>query len=371
MKNLLSAFGFLLISTVGVCQVVDIPDPHFKILLVNNSEINTNGDEEIQVEEAAAFKGTISYSHMNLFDLKGIEAFTALTELYCSENNLTSLDVSANTSLIKLSCSSNKLETLDVSSNEKLTHLYCGNNKLSQLDVSNNIKLKYFDCAMNQLTNIDVSSHFDLLQFDIICNNIKHADVSSNSALRVFYCRHNPLDSIDVSANKNLIMLDCYDTHLKKLNVKNGNNSNFLLFYSKGNPELSCIEVDNAKLAETNWRGQWGADSTSSFSEDCNTTIEEEINFIGAIYPNPATTHLTVINPTLSPTDFSIYDISGKLILKGNFSPYPVYDRYGAILNSGDFLENITISISDFAAGAYIVELVSEEGSSRQKFIKQ
>jgi hypothetical protein len=50
--------------------------------------------------------------------LKGIEDFTALTELSIIDGSLlTSLDVSKNLALTKLICSSNRLSSLDISKN--------------------------------------------------------------------------------------------------------------------------------------------------------------------------------------------------------------------------------------------------------------
>ncbi len=108
---------------------VNIPDANFKAYLVGDSAINTNGDREIQVSEASVFNDTIDCSYKNISNLKGIEAFTALTELYCGVNQLTSLDVSQNTALTKLFCGGNQLTSLDVSKNTALTGLNCDGNK--------------------------------------------------------------------------------------------------------------------------------------------------------------------------------------------------------------------------------------------------
>ena len=91
-------------------QNVNIPDANFKAYLVGNTAINTNGDSEIQVSEASAFTDTINCSEMSISNLTGIEAFTALTNLWCYENQLTSLDVSKNTALTFLTCDGNKFD---------------------------------------------------------------------------------------------------------------------------------------------------------------------------------------------------------------------------------------------------------------------
>ena len=55
---------------------------------------------------------------------------TALTELRCSANQLTTLDVSQNTALIELECVANQLTTLDVSKNTSLQNISCSFNAI-------------------------------------------------------------------------------------------------------------------------------------------------------------------------------------------------------------------------------------------------
>ena len=129
---LLTLISFLALNSYA--QNVYIPDANFKAYLVGNNLINTNGDTEIQVSEAVAFTGTITCGRgvrsnaTSITDLTGIEAFTALTYLYCYNNKLTSLDVTQNTALTYLDCSTNKLTSLDVTQNTALTYLYCREN---------------------------------------------------------------------------------------------------------------------------------------------------------------------------------------------------------------------------------------------------
>ena len=64
-----------------------------------------------------------------------------VTDLHCSENQLTSLDVSGCTALTELRCSENQLTNLNVSGCTALTKLYCFSNQLTSLDVSKNTAL--------------------------------------------------------------------------------------------------------------------------------------------------------------------------------------------------------------------------------------
>ena len=77
----------------------------------------------------------IDIDSQNIADLKGIEYFTALTQLWCDYNELTSLDVSKNTALTRLCCAGNQLTSLDVSQNTALITLYCYENQINETEM--------------------------------------------------------------------------------------------------------------------------------------------------------------------------------------------------------------------------------------------
>ena len=101
---------FLFANLFG--QNVYIPDANFKADLLGNPEINTNGDTEIQVSEASSFDGAIDCQDISISDLTGIEAFIAITELNCRENNISSLNVSSNIALTVLICDENNMTSV-------------------------------------------------------------------------------------------------------------------------------------------------------------------------------------------------------------------------------------------------------------------
>jgi hypothetical protein len=175
-------------------QNVNIPDANFKAYLINNTAINSNGDKKIQVSEASAFNGNIDCHKMNISNLKGIEAFTALTQLSCYENQLTSLDVTNNTALTELSCYDNQLTSLNVTKNTALEDLSCYKNKLTSLDVSKNTVLINLSCYSNKLTSLDVSKNNDLFDLSCYYNKLTSLDVSKNTALTYLRCFGNSFD---------------------------------------------------------------------------------------------------------------------------------------------------------------------------------
>jgi hypothetical protein len=97
--------------------------------------------------------GGLDIDNMNITDLTGIEDFIALTTLYCSDNGLTSLDLSQNTALVYLYCYNNLLTSLDLSSNTDLEWAGLYNNNLTSLDLRNGLSTNYnmsIDVRQNQ-----------------------------------------------------------------------------------------------------------------------------------------------------------------------------------------------------------------------------
>lgn len=313
-------------------QNVYIPDANFKAYLVGEAAINTNLDAEIQVSEAAAFTGLVNCQGLSVADLTGIEAFTSMTALYCDQNQLTTLDLTYNTALQVLEAHTNQLTSLNVSTCTALQDLSCGYNNLTGLDISSNLALSTLYCNDNQLTALDVSSHTALSNFNCAGNNLTSLDVSSNPILTQLYCQNNELVS---------------------LNVANGYNTNFAWLVALGNPNLTCIEVDDAGYSAANWvSGNFYFDAGVTFSEDCGSIT----GLNGAAAQNPVTVYP---NPTNGLLQFSAYanaeltNVTGQVILvsKG--------------INAMD--------LSDQPAGVYFLTLTDNSGQTilRSRVVKE
>lgn len=111
----------------------------------------------LSAEEIAAVT-SIDCWKKGVTDLTGIEYFTELTKLVCSENLLTELNVESNTALTFLNCGGNQLTELNLSNNTALHDLFCEENQLTVLDVSNNTALDSLDCYYNQMTSLDLTN---------------------------------------------------------------------------------------------------------------------------------------------------------------------------------------------------------------------
>ena len=202
----------------------------------------------------------------NLTSLAGIEFFESLTELYCSSNQLTTLDVSKSTLLTQLICQNNKLAILNVSKNTALTILECGGNQLTSLDVSKNIELTLLYCYTNKLTALDVSKNRALTGLycfgnqlttlgvskntaltSLLCyeNQITTLNVSKNTVLTELWCGYNQLKTLDVRKNTALTDLRCYCNQLTTLDTSN--NTELTILWCSDNL-LSSLDVSNNKL---------------------------------------------------------------------------------------------------------------------------
>jgi|GEM_PF-1708405 len=167
-------------------HLVDITDNNFRAYLKKTiPNAFPDGGEQMNANHSSVKElDKISVSNKGIKTLKGIEYFTGLKKLFCSKNQLTSLDLSKNTALNSLYCSDNQLTSLNIAGCKALTGLYCYNNKLTTLNVS----------ANTALTNLSFHD-----------NDLKSLDLSQNTALTYLNCYNNSgLTTLDLSKHPDL-----------------------------------------------------------------------------------------------------------------------------------------------------------------------
>ncbi|MCI2228687.1 T9SS type A sorting domain-containing protein [Polaribacter sp. MSW13] len=310
---------------------------------------------------------SLNLNHKNISDLTGIEDFVALEELRCSATNISSLDLSNNTALSYLSCYGTSLENLDVSNNTLLEYLDCSyNDSLISVDVSDLTALTHVNCSYSELLNSLNLSYTNSIE-TLYCNNtaltslgmpssliklramntpLSNIGFSNSPALEDIDCGNTALTVVDLSSNPALINISLYNNNLTELNVKNGANTNINYFNTIGNPNLSCIEVDDVNYSTTNWET---IDNTSIFSENCSSLSVDQLSLNEfVLYPNPAT---DIFNVTSNQpiTRMELFDISGKRVLQTS---------------------NATqVNISELQPGFYLLRIFSENTKTVKKLI--
>jgi Leucine-rich repeat (LRR) protein len=185
-----------------------------------------------------------------------------LVEALLSQNNLVQLDVSANTSLEHLNCAFNDLTELNIDLNTLLKRLYGASNQLTALDLSNNSSLIDFDFSSNAINNLSLSNDLGALKRLNVSNNQIEGDLDLTT-MAISACVAQPTqtnfcpDSISINVSNNL---------LDFVNIQNGINGDIANLNAVNNPNLECIQVDDANTIGANWQ----KDETTSYNEDCN-----------------------------------------------------------------------------------------------------
>ena len=183
-------------------------DSNFETFCLWNFDSNKDG--QISIGEVDKIT-ELDISRKNISTIPEIQYFTSLTTLDCSNNQLTSLDMSGCTSLQTLNCSNNQLTSLDVSGYTSLQTLNCNHcNSMTFLNVSGCTNLTTLDCSNNFLESLDVSGCTSLQTLDGNWNLWTSLDVSGCTSLQTLNCNQcNSIESLNVSGCTSLMTLNC------------------------------------------------------------------------------------------------------------------------------------------------------------------
>lgn len=303
-------FCLLLLSNFAGAQILNIPDPVFKALLVgttannqnyplrayignNRVTIDTNNDGEIQVTEALAIKHLDFYSTtpINVTSLEGIGGFSNLNILVVNNVNLTTLDVtmlpamsfvniydmpflqSVNVSglplldwviieecpafttisvqnlpsLTYLDLNNNNLSSLDVSGAPNLIELVCNHNNLQTLTLENNINLKELFCTDNNISTLNTSAIPAVRNLIVSNNNLTTINTSGLADLEWLDISDNNVATLDLSTNIKLHSIVANNAHLNTIDVSNTN----AVTLSAKNNFIAYANLKNGKLFVT------------------------------------------------------------------------------------------------------------------------
>lgn len=240
--NIKVIYLVLVISVMNFCygQTVAVNDVNLETYLESNSLGNGITGDNLVTQALLEGVDELDISGLGISNLEVIKYFTNLEILDCSDNNLTSLDVSKNTLLEELYIEDNSLTELDLLENTELLKLDCSGtsgNAITSLGIYYNTKLTELDCSDNDLKFLDLSNNNKLVDLDCSGNDIQF--------------------SLDVS-NK--------DTQ-------------FTTFDATGNTDLTCIQVDADDLTHMNDNLSAGKDVTASYSTNCTEIWIPDANF--------------------------------------------------------------------------------------------
>ena len=233
----------------------NFPDKEFRDWIKTN--ITGADDDVLTPDEISNIKRIDVSNKSEIKNLKGIEHFTALEELYCHSTGITTLDVSKNTLLKYFSCNNTNITTLDVLNNEQLTYLSCGFTDITTLDVSKNTQLTNLSCSSTGITILDVSKNEQLTELYCYSTGITILDVSKNKQLTKLYCDNTDITTLDVRNNEQLTELYCYSTGITTLDISKNeqltklycDNTDITTLDISKNNQLTYLDCTNTPLA--------------------------------------------------------------------------------------------------------------------------
>ena len=159
---------------------------------------------------------TLSIECRGITSLPDLTRFKNLKELYCSDNQITSLPTTLPQGLEILYCSNNQLTSLPTTLPQGLEILYCSNNQLTSLpDLIRFKNLREFNCYKNQITSLPTALPQSLETLCCFDNQLTYLPTLPEKTV-YFYYTNNPICNILDIDNNSLIKV--------KQNIKIVNN---------------------------------------------------------------------------------------------------------------------------------------------------
>lgn len=184
--------------TLKAGQILDIGTPknlgpYISQAILPEGMGTPNGDGSVTLSEldliALEEIETLDLSNKGLKNLSGIEVYSNLKSLNCTDNpGLTYLDVSGLTKLKILYCDRNALTTLKVTGLSNLWRLTCDQNQLTSLDLTGLSSLSQLNCVKNQLTSLNLAGLTSLSLLNCYENKLTELDISMLPALTELRC---------------------------------------------------------------------------------------------------------------------------------------------------------------------------------------
>lgn len=179
-----------------ILEQFDDPDPETE---VGDKKLSPNERDDTLISISGIIDEYYADEDMEIKNLKGIEFFTNLTNLYCGRIGLEELDVTGLSQLTTISCGGNYLTSLDLSKNPNLITVQCSDNDLTELILPENSKINMLHCYANNLTSIDTKQISNVTSFRCDQNELTELDLSGLTKLTQFRCVKNHLKVLDLS----------------------------------------------------------------------------------------------------------------------------------------------------------------------------
>lgn len=262
----------------------------------------------------------LTISILNISDLTGIEGFSSLTSLNCTNNNLTALPDRL----------PSKIQSLNIEHN-KITHLKNLPNTLKQLDCSNNeltslpelpFSLLMLDCSYNKIVVLPLLNNLTSL---FCTNNLLTVLPPLPSGLEGLVCSYNQLKVLP-SLPKSLIRVSCqYNLDIKCLPLLPEN-----LVYLDISKNIVCLPNVVKNLAVDMYEGITAKSVNLPICNvlrplPCDTfpqTIPKDSTILGdkipkiTIFPNPTEGGVNIKYQNCTIKKITVFNVIGQLLIE-------------------------------------------------------
>ncbi len=236
MKHVLVFICFLLVQH-GYGQYTLVPDPNFEQALIDLG-IDDDGLNGQFLTANAQGISTLNVSGKTIIDLTGIEAFVDLDQLFASNNNIETLDLSLlPETLWTLRLSNNALTEIDLTPIPNVVNLYLNDNNFIQINASNLSSMALLEVANQNIETLILNDCTNLQSLTVINTSIQTINLLDCVNLKWFRGFDSQLTSLDFSNNQEVEEVNCYNTPLTNIILPN-------------NPLLEFLDVSNTSLTD-------------------------------------------------------------------------------------------------------------------------
>lgn len=244
----------------------------------------------------------------------------------CKLNPITELDLSKCTELSELYCFENELTTLSLANNKKLTVLSAGANQLKEIDLSRLTKLKEVSLSFNKLTQLRLENCPSIEALALDHNELTELDLSGTTHLQ------------GLSLSNNKIAGEAAVRLVRTLPDRSGDEKGILMCYNKA--EFPDDTEEN------------------NFPEEA-LKLAKDRNWIASDGETP----LPLANPVITGEETSTHDLtidaSGCVALSDYYAAQ-LYSADGMLLSS--YAHGAPISLNQMPHGLYLLRVTKPNG---------
>lgn len=342
MKKYLFFTAFFLLAFNGVAQHIN--DANFAQAIRYDCPRCIDSNNNL-TDEAPKRTG-LTISIHDISDLAGIEGFSGLTFLNCTNNNLTTLPDKLPSGLRSINVSYNKITYLKKIP-EQVTQFHCSNNLLTALPEIP-VSLLTLDCSYNKITVLPALNNVHTL---VCTNNLLTVLPTLPNSMQGLMCAYNRLKTLP-NLPKPLIRVSCeYNLDLKCLPRLPDN-----LVYLDISENIVCLPNVVKNLAVDVYVGLTAQSVNLPICNNlrplpCDTfpqTIPKDSSILGVntakitIFPNPTEGGIKIKCQNCTLKKVSIFNTIGQLILE---------------------TQTALLDMTDLGSGMYIVRVETIEGN--------